>query len=75
MMLTSSETSMEDALRSLQQQVSAPQNQNAALETQLRSQLNFAQGLQELLGANTTVLMHKHRREGCLSIRRACESH
>ena len=43
-------------MRALQQQVSALQSQNAALETQLRSQLNIAQGLAELPGAFTTVL-------------------
>ena len=40
---------MEGALRALQQQVSPLQNQNAALQTQLRCQLNIAQALQELL--------------------------
>ena len=47
---------MEDALRALQQQVSASTNQNAALEDQLRGQQNIAQGLVELPGAITTVL-------------------
>ena len=47
---------MEDALRALQQQVSALTNQNAALEAQLRGQQNIAQGLAELPGAITTVL-------------------
>ena len=47
---------MEDALRASQQQVSSLQNQNAALKTQLRSQLNTAQGSAELLGAVATVL-------------------
>ena len=47
---------MEDALRALQQQVSALTNQNAALEAQLRGQQNIAQGLAELPGAIATVL-------------------
>ena len=47
---------MEDALRALQQQVSALTNQNAPLEAQLRGQQNIAQGLAELPGAITTVL-------------------
>ena len=47
---------MEDALRALQQQVSALKNQNAALEAQLRVQQNIAQGLAELPGAIRTVL-------------------
>ena len=49
-------TPMEDAVRALQQQVSALMSQNAALEAQLISQQNIAQGLAELLGAITTVL-------------------
>ena len=36
--------------------MSALQSQNAALGTQLRTQLNIAQGLAELPGAITTVL-------------------
>ena len=47
---------MEDALRALQQQVSALTNQNAALKAQLRGQQNIVQGLAELPGAFTTVL-------------------
>ena len=47
---------MEDAVRALQQQVSALMSQNAALEAQLVSQQNIAQGLAELPGAITTVL-------------------
>ena len=47
---------MEDAVRALQQQVSALTNQNAARETQLGGEQNIAQGLAELLGAITTVL-------------------
>ena len=47
---------MEDAVRALQQQVNALMNQNAALEAQLVSQQNIAQGLAELPGAITTVL-------------------
>ena len=43
-------------LRALQQQVNALMSQNAALETQLLSQQNIAQGLAELPGAITTVL-------------------
>ena len=43
-------------MRALQKQVSALQSLNAALETQLRSQLNIAQSLAELPGAITTVL-------------------
>ena len=40
----------------LQQQVNALMSQNAALEAQLISQQNIAQGLAELSGAITTVL-------------------
>ena len=47
---------MEDALRALQQQVSARQSQDAALATQLRSPLKIAQSHGQLPGANTTVL-------------------
>ena len=47
---------MEDAVRALQQQVNALMSQNAALEAQLISQQNIAQGLAELPGAITTVL-------------------
>ena len=47
---------MEEAVRALQQQVSALMNQNAALEAQLVSQQNIAQGLAELPGAITSVL-------------------
>ena len=47
---------MEDAVRALQQQVSALTAQNAALEAQLRCQQNIAQSFAELLGAITTVL-------------------
>ena len=47
---------MEDAVRVLKQQVNALMSQNAALEAQLVSQQNFAQGLAELPGAITTVL-------------------
>ena len=43
-------------MRALQQQVSALTSQNAALEAQLISQQNIAQGLAELPGAITTVL-------------------
>ena len=43
-------------MRALQQQESALMSQNAALEAQLVSQQNIAQGLAELLGAITTVL-------------------
>ena len=47
---------MEDAVRALQQQVNALMSQNAALEAQLISQQNIAQGLAQLPGAITTVL-------------------
>ena len=47
---------MEDAVPALQQQVNALMSQNAALEAQLISQQNIAQGLAELPGAITTVL-------------------
>ena len=47
---------MEDAFRAWQQQGSALQNQRAAIDTQLRSLLTIAQGLQELPGAITTVM-------------------
>ena len=47
---------MEDEARALQQQVNALTAQNAALEAQLLSQQNIAQGLAELPGAITTVL-------------------
>ena len=47
---------MEDAVRALQQQVTALMSQNAALEAQLVSQQNIAQSLAELPGAITTVL-------------------
>ena len=47
---------MEDAVRALHQQVNALVSQNAALEAQLVSQQNIAQGLAELPGAITTVL-------------------
>ena len=47
---------MEDALRALQQQVSALQSQDGALGTQLRSPLRIAQIHVELPGENTTVL-------------------
>ena len=47
---------MEDAVRALQQQVNALMSQNAALEAQLVSQQNIAQGLAELPGAIRTVL-------------------
>ena len=48
---------VEDAVRALQQQVNALMSQNAAaLEAQLISQQNIAQGLAELSGAITTVL-------------------
>ena len=47
---------MEDAVRALQQQVNALMSQNAALEAQLVSQQNIAQGLAELPAAITTVL-------------------
>ena len=49
---------MEDAVRALQQQVNALMSQNAALEAQLISQQNIAQGLAELPGAIMTVLNH-----------------
>ena len=45
-----------NAVRALQQQVSALTAQNAALEAQLRGQQNIAQGLAELPGAITAVL-------------------
>ena len=48
---------VEDAVRALQQQVNGLMSQNAAaLEAQLISQQNIAQGLAELSGAITTVL-------------------
>ena len=47
---------MEDAVQALQQQMNALMSQNAALEAQLVSQQNIAQGLAELPGAITTVL-------------------
>ena len=47
---------MEDALRTLQQQVNVLTNQNAALEAQLLGQQNIAQGLAELPGAITAML-------------------
>ena len=47
---------MEDAVRALLQQVNALTAQNAALEAQLISQQNIAQGPAELPGAITTVL-------------------
>ena len=47
---------MEDAVRASQQQVNALMSQNAALEAQLVSQQNIAQGIAELPGAITTVL-------------------
>ena len=47
---------MEDAVRALQQQMNALMSQNLALEAQLVSQQNIAQGLAELPGAITTVL-------------------
>ena len=47
---------MEDAVRALQQQVNVLMSHNAALEAQLISQQNIAQGLAELPGAVTTVL-------------------
>ena len=43
-------------MRALQQQVNVLMSQNAALEAQLVSQQNIAQGLAELPGAITTVL-------------------
>ena len=43
-------------MRALQQQVNAVMSQNDALEAQLISQQNTAQGLAELPGAITTVL-------------------
>ena len=46
---------MEDAVRALQQQVNALMCQNAALEGQLISQQNIAQGLGELPETITTV--------------------
>ena len=46
---------MEEAVRALQQQVNALMSLNAALEAQLISQQNIAQGLAELPGAITTV--------------------
>ena len=46
---------MEDAVRALQQQVNALMSQNAALEAQLVSQQNIAQGLAELPGAMMLV--------------------
>ena len=47
---------MEDAVRALQKQMNTLMSQNAALESQLISQQNIAQGLAELFGAITTVL-------------------
>ena len=47
---------MEEAVRALQQQVNALMSENAALEAQLVSQQNIAQGLAELPGTITTVL-------------------
>ena len=47
---------MEDAVRALQQQMNALMSQNDALEAQLVSQQNIAQGLADLPGAITTVL-------------------
>ena len=47
---------MEDAVRTFQQQMNALMSQNSALEAQLVSQQNMAQGLAELPGAITTVL-------------------
>ena len=47
---------MEEAVRALQQQVSALTAQNAALGVQLRGQQNIAQGLAEQPGAITTML-------------------
>ena len=43
-------------MRALQQQVNALMSHNAALEAQLVSQQNIAQGPAELLAAITTVL-------------------
>ena len=43
-------------MRTLQQQMNALMSQNAALDAQLISQQNIAQGLAELPGAITTVL-------------------
>ena len=63
---------MEEAVRTLQQQVSALSAQNAALEMELRSQQNVAQGLAELPGAITTVL---NRAQAPTRSRKACESH
>ena len=51
---------MGEALRALQQQVNALMSQNAALEAQLISQQNMAQGLAELPGPITTVLSRSH---------------
>ena len=65
---------MEDALRALQQQVSALTNQNAALEAQLRGQQNSVQGLAELPGAinhDGVEPCTKHRREGFLLTQKA----
>ena len=47
---------MKEAVRALQQQANALMSRNAALEAQLISQQNIAQGLAELPGASTTVL-------------------
>ena len=47
---------MEDAARAVHQQVNVLMSQKAALEAQLVSQQNIAQGLAELPGAITTVL-------------------
>ena len=47
-------------MQALQQQVNALMSQNAALEGQLVSQQNIAQGLAELPGAVTTVLSRSH---------------
>ena len=48
---------MADAVRALQQQVNALMTQNATLEAQLLGQQSIAQGLAELPGVITTVLM------------------
>ena len=61
---------MEDAVRALQQQVKALMSQNAALEAQLVSQQNIAQGLAELLGAITTVLSHAQAPTGSMLVDR-----
>ena len=75
-LLTSSESSVEDALRGLRQQLNASQNQNAALGTERSTQLPVAHRLQKMPGAITAVLNRAQASTGgCLSITKATESH